>query len=361
MNDPCPDDDTLTAFLAGRLPKERTSALRAHIARCAPCNAAATGVILSAAETFEARPHAPRGPAYVLERGSTVGVGARYRLEAPLGEGGMGVVWSAWDAAEQRPVAIKFLRGFDADARRRFALEIAVSKSLTHPGLVRVLDVLPEVEADAPALVMEKLEGASLAQRLVGRRGLSVVDCRTILRSVAETLDFVHRNRAVHRDLKPANVFLVRSTSSASDVGGGGPPELGGVGDVKVLDFGLAQLLSDSQLATFTRVTPTGHIVGTLLYMAPEQLGGQRADARADVWALGALIHEALIGAPPFLATTPAGLLACIRSTVRPLPTLARLASDADSAWLAVLIERMLSSAVEARPGSMKEILASIQ
>ncbi|MDB4941686.1 MAG: Protein kinase [Labilithrix sp.] len=274
---------------------------------------------------------------YEIAAGATLA--GRYVLEHPIGEGAMGVVWRATQRASGEPVAIKLLKGFARDARHRFLREARLAAALVHPGLVRVVEVLPDVEAGCPALVMELLTGESLAARLAAGP-LDGTVTATIAGRVATTLAYVHGAGTVHRDVKPANVFLV----------GGHPGSA-----VKLLDLGLARSFAEVPMdaALASRITRTGEAVGSPAYMAPEQLGGARADAAGDAWSLAVTLHECLTGALPFVAATPAALLRAIR-------TQGTRAAAARLRGLGPLVELLLSLDPAQRPslGAVAEALA---
>src|SRR4051794_10504052 len=210
----------------------------------------------------------------------------RYRLERKLGEGGMAEVWEAFDPQSDRSVAIKVLKPtveHDQDHRARFRPEIRAAAALLHPNVVTLFDVLEE--AGVSAIVMELVDGPSLAE-LIERSGL--VDqgraCRLLLQ-LADALGAVHGRGWVHRDLKPSNVLLSRDLATA-----------------KIADFGIAKIVDpeDATVAEATLLTGSGHRVGTPRYMAPEQIEGGPVDARTDLFALGAIAYEMLTGARAF-------------------------------------------------------------
>lgn len=206
----------------------------------------------------------------------------RYRIEAPLGEGGAGHVYRARHIALGRSVALKVLRKHHNErwvSRQRFEREARALGQLTHPNIVAVTD--SGVDHGAPFLVMELLEGADLARRLRTEGLPAPLACRYALEAL-EGLAFVHERGLVHRDIKPANIFLERTA----------------VGErVKLLDFGLARLVAPNEGAAVTRF---GEVLGTPHYMAPEQVSGEAADARADVYAMGLVLYEMLTGRRAF-------------------------------------------------------------
>jgi Tol biopolymer transport system component len=220
-----------------------------------------------------------------------------YEIVSPLGAGGMGEVYVARDARLNRTVAIKILPSeFTADAGRRgrFEREAKVIASLSHPHICTVHDV-GDHEGVA-FLVMERLEGETLAERLT-RGALPLSDAILCARQVAEGLECAHGAGIVHRDLKPANVMLTKAGA-------------------KLLDFGLAKPgLVGQPGRDETRTAPLtmqGTILGTLPYMAPEQLEGKPVDARADIFAFGAMVHEMVTGRRAFPESSEAGLIGAI-------------------------------------------------
>ena len=271
----CLEAQAMLDYLAGRLDGQATASARQHIASCPACHGIASDLVLTAAAA-----RSPRTSSYELVRGATIG---GYVLDAPLGEGAMGTVWRA--TRDGAPFAIKLLKSFTERAKRRFIREAKLTAALVHPGLVRVVEVLPDVEAGTPALVLELLVGESLAHRL------PCADAPRIVQSLAETMAYVHSTRTVHRDLKPANVFLTQD------------------GAVKILDLGLATLLDALGVTPLSRITRTGETVGSPAYMAPEELGGHPGGTSADVWSLGVVFFEALTGELPFRAPTAPALL----------------------------------------------------
>ncbi len=227
-----------------------------------------------------------------------------YEIVAPLGAGGMGEVYKARDTRLERAVAIKVLPehlSLTPDLRARFDREAKAVSSLNHPNICTLFDVGHQDGVDY--LVMEHLEGETLAQRLE-RGPLPAAEALRVASEIADALDKAHRQGLVHRDLKPGNVMLTKSGA-------------------KLLDFGLARvaaspagpsasvMLSHSPTMS-TPLTAVGMIVGTFQYMAPEQLEGQEADARSDIWAFGATLYEMVTGRRAFDGPTQASLIASI-------------------------------------------------
>jgi serine/threonine protein kinase/tetratricopeptide (TPR) repeat protein len=216
-------------------------------------------------------------------------IGDRFRVVAPAGSGGMATVYRAVDAQTGDTVAVKLLDA-DYDASR-FEREVEVLSALVHPRIVRYLAHGLASERRA-YLAMEWLEGEDLAQRLASG-GLGLRDALHVVRDLAEGLAAAHALGIVHRDLKPSNVYL----------------RGGRIEGTCLLDFGVARRLRDSRGPQ----TRTGALVGTPNYMAPEQASGERSiGPEADVFALGCILYECLIGSPPFVADHLVGVLAKI-------------------------------------------------
>ena len=207
----------------------------------------------------------------------------RFLLETPIGEGGMGRVWRAMHTRFEAPVAIKLIDADDADASSRFLREARACAAVRGPNVVEVLDL--GVEEGTPYLAMELLSGRSLAACLRDEGRLSPAATLGVIEQAARGIARAHRRGIVHRDLKPSNLHLVPD----EDDPGSAPL-------VKVLDFGIAKVLSDNDRS----LTATGAVLGTPQYMSPEQLRGTRAlDHRSDLFSLAIVAFECLVGRPP--------------------------------------------------------------
>jgi serine/threonine protein kinase/Flp pilus assembly protein TadD len=227
--------------------------------------------------------------------GTTLG---RYRLVEPIGAGGMGEVWKAHDTNLDRTVAIKMLLPGtlgDATTRERFRREALVLSRLSHPGIATVFDF--DAQGGQAYLVMEFVAGGSLESQ-VASGALPLDRLLSLGAAIADALDDAHRHGVLHRDLKPGNIGLTAD------------------GRPKILDFGLAVLLAGDKASG--RKTQTGAIVGSLPYMAPEQLYGEADDARTDVYALGAVLFEMATGQRPFVKERPEALMFAIINTAAP-------------------------------------------
>jgi serine/threonine protein kinase len=230
-----------------------------------------------------------------------------YRIESPLGEGGMGIVYRAVDTKLNRPVAIKFLSSemADAAARRRFQREAQMASSLNHPHIVTVHDA-GEFEG-RQYLVTEYIDGGTLKNwaRVEKRSWREIVE---LLTGVADGLATAHAAGILHRDIKPDNILITTS------------------GYAKLADFGLAKLAEDSIPQDATRTltegrTKPGMIVGTVAYMSPEQASGRPVDARGDIFSFGVVLYELLAGRRPFGGATDLEVLqTIIHGAPLPLP-----------------------------------------
>ncbi|MDQ3169168.1 MAG: tetratricopeptide repeat protein [Acidobacteriota bacterium] len=211
-----------------------------------------------------------------------------YRIQNPLGAGGMGLVYRARDTRLNREVALKQLSDpslASTVARARVLQEARTAAGLSHPNIATIYDVLDT--GDGPIIVMEYVPGESLA-RHVARGSMAPARALDLAAQIADGLAEAHARGIVHRDLKPANIQIT--------------PE----GKAKILDFGIAQPAASGHdqgtTPTVTAYTDAGRLAGTPGYMAPEQLGGARADERTDIYSLGVLLYEMLTGRPPYPA-----------------------------------------------------------
>jgi serine/threonine protein kinase/tetratricopeptide (TPR) repeat protein len=246
---------------------------------------------------------------------------AHYRLVAKLGEGGMGVVYSADDQRLRRRVALKMVRdtGADPQWRERLWREARAAASVSHPNICQLYEV---GEADGELfLAMELLEGEPLAARLT-RGAIPQTESVQIALAVLSALEALHARGIVHRDLKPSNIFLTPH-------------------GVKLLDFGLASTAQDVSSETQRDITMAGTVMGTPHYMSPEQLTGIPLDARSDLFAVGAILFELLVGATAFPGKTTAQVFHSVMYETLP--------SVGGSTALAA-IDRILQRATQKRP-----------
>jgi eukaryotic-like serine/threonine-protein kinase len=291
-----------------------------------------------------------------VEPGASLGP---YEILAGAGKGGMGEVYKARDVRLNRVVAVKVLPyefGVGLERRSRMEREAKAIASLNHPHICALFDI--GEQNDVEYLVMEYLEGETLASRLK-RGALPLDEALRMAIQILEALNHAHRRGIVHRDLKPANIMLTAS-------------------GVKLLDFGLAKMLDrGSRPSADPSITAPGAILGTLQYMAPEQLEGKPADERTDIHAFGAVLYEMLSGQRAFVGETQAALISAIMTTqpvalheVKPsLPGALEhvvdncLAKDVEARWRTawdVLLElRWMSGGGTHAPSAVPEIHGS--
>ncbi len=231
-------------------------------------------------------------------------IGSRYRIESLLGRGGMGVVYAATHELTERRVALKLMVADAEDwpvLQERFLSEARIAAAVRHPNIVDVLDM--GLHEGAPFLVLELLEGVSLEKLLEAQQRLSVEQALAWLFPILGALATLHDAGIVHRDLKPSNIFLSSLPRHPLRP--------------KLLDFGLARAVSD------LRLTRSGTVIGTPLYMAPEHAAGQATGPQADVWSLGVVLYECLAGASPFNYSDRSSLAAqVLAGAARPLAQL---------------------------------------
>ncbi len=267
-----------------------------------------------------------------------------YEILAQIGAGGMGEVYKAADARLNRTVAVKILPQHfseQPEMKQRFVREAQTIAGLNHPNICTVYDVGRQDGIDF--IVMEYLEGETLAQRL-GRGALPFDDTLRVAIAIADALDKAHGQGVTHRDLKPGNIMLTPSGA-------------------KLLDFGLAKLAhpapsAGSMTASGVNKTAPGTILGTLQYMAPEQLEGQEADARTDIFAFGAVLYETLTGRKAFEGRSQALLIASIVSFNPEPPSKSQ---PKVPAALDYLVKRCLAKDPEQRLQTACDLVAQLQ
>ena len=265
-----------------------------------------------------------------------------YVITAPIGAGGMGEVYKATDTRLDRTVAIKVLPehvASDPDLKQRFEREAKTLAALSHPHICPVFDVGSQNGIDF--LVMEYLEGETLEQRL--KKGALPLDqALQIGIQIADALAAAHRAGIVHRDLKPGNIMLTKSGA-------------------KLLDFGLAKTGAPAVAGSLSmlpttppNLTAQGTILGTFQYMAPEQLEGQEADARTDIFAFGAVLYEMVTGKKAFEGKSQASLIgAILKDDPRPISTLQPLAPP--------LLERIVAKSLAKEPDARWQSAADLR
>jgi tRNA A-37 threonylcarbamoyl transferase component Bud32 len=270
-------------------------------------------------------------------------IAGRYRLESLLGAGGMGSVWRADHLMLKSPVALKFIDPTIASSEAavaRFVREAQSAAALRSTHVVQIFDY--GVEQSVPYIVMELLTGETLRDRLDHQGPLLPRDTARIMSQVARAVGKAHDAGIVHRDLKPENIFLV--SEDEHEV-------------VKVLDFGIAKV-SDRSTGTTSNATRTGAILGTPYYMSPEQAQGNKAvDHRTDLWALGVITYECVVGARPFDSDGLGELILRICAEPLPVPSQHARVPPSFDAWF----QRAASRSPDGRFSSAKELIETLR
>lgn len=259
-----------------------------------------------------------------------------YRILNCVGRGGMGIVFRGFDLKLQRVVAIKVLSpeiAVDPMARKRFEREARSASAVSHPHCVIIHAV--DEEHQPPYMVMEFIQGKSLAEKIAAQGALSVREILRIGAQIAEGLAAAHKQGLVHRDVKPANVLLEN-----------------GVERAKVADFGLAKVMDDGSM------TRTGDLSGTPQFMSPEQASGGRIDHRTDLFSLGAVLYTMCTGRPPFRADNALAVLKRIcEDAPRPIGQI----NPEVPAWLSAIVDRLLAKSPADRFQSASEVAVLLQ
>jgi len=256
----------------------------------------------------------------------------RYRLTELIASGGMGEVWRGVDVALHRQVAVKLLSGThagDESFRARFHAEARYAASLSHPGIARVFDYGESRQLGSAYLIMELVNGEPLSAILDRAGRLSPGVTLDIVAQAARALHAAHQAGIVHRDIKPGNLLVTAD------------------GTTKITDFGIATAMQASQAA---HLTATGIVMGTAMYVSPEQATGATVTAASDIYSLGIVAYECLAGTPPFVADEPLAIaIAHKHDPVPPLP-------DDVPPSVADLVMSMLEKTPEARPETARHV-----
>ncbi len=212
----------------------------------------------------------------------------RFTILRRLGRGGMGAVYEGHDPALDRRVAIKTLTSdaiADTESRGRFEREARAAAKLAHPNIVTIHELGNFGGKEKPYIVMEYLEGTDVAALISGSRGLPLAEALDIVAQLCRALDFAHQKGVVHRDVKPANLRYLDD------------------GQIKIMDFGIARVEGSHQ------ITKSGVMIGTLHYMSPEQIRGEKLDGRTDIFSAGCILYELLAGVRPFSGESATSIL----------------------------------------------------
>jgi tetratricopeptide (TPR) repeat protein/tRNA A-37 threonylcarbamoyl transferase component Bud32 len=345
------DEDTIVAFIGARLEPERITRVEAHVRGCAACGELLTLALGGARGPREAaHDHPVPSDSGALARGTAFG---RYTVLGPLGRGAMGEVYAAYDPELDRKVALKILHrvadGADERSRGRLLREAKAIAKLRHPNVILVHDA-GTIDGRV-FLAMEHVEGQTLAAWLAEkpRTRKEIVD---VFAAAGRGLHAAHAAGIAHRDFKPQNVMV------------------DGTGGVRVMDFGLAREIGETEPAAATApmdvdlpgahalpLTRTGEIVGTPLYMPPEGFKTQRADARSDQFSFCVALYQALYGAHPFGGKNLGELIAAVTAgRVLPPPPKSTVPP-----WLRRVVLRGLSADPAARWPSMEALTAALE
>lgn len=238
-----------------------------------------------------------------------------FKILCSLGQGGMGAVYKVYDEKLKRIVALKTLLMNDSpELLKRFKREAQATARLRHPNIINIYEI-GEIK-DQAYLVMDFIDGTTLEDRLRGKNKLSLKKSLEVMVKIVRAVDYAHKNKIIHRDLKPQNIMLDKDDNPL------------------ILDFGLAKII-DAE----SKLTKTGTVMGSLAYMSPEQVGGEKLDYRSDIFALGAILYNVIVGRPPFHGSTRQEIAQSIvtRDPILPSQFNRRITPDLDTICLKAL------------------------
>lgn len=270
-----------------------------------------------------------------------------YRIIGITGRGGVSTVYKAENINTKEIVAIKFLhakRVRDEELVRRFVREAKTTTKLSHQNAIQVFDWGFDGQ-ERPFMIMEFLQGETLSKRIQRSGGFNYKKAVEIFDQICDAVGEAHELGIIHRDLKPDNIMLVNHN---------------GLDDwVKVFDFGIAKMMTPEDGDAYITLTRTGAILGTPVYMSPEQLRGRKADVRSDIYALGIILYEMLTGKPPFQSKNTAEIVIGHLNVKPELPHIVRMDLNIPESLSAEVLKALSKNAWE-RPGSVSEFRANV-
>lgn len=269
----------------------------------------------------------------------------RYQIQNVLASGGMGVVLLAEDSFLQRNVAIKVIQSklfSDAELKERFSREVRLLSALNHPNIVKILNHGLS-EKGNPYYVMELLKGQTLASFLHKNGVLSLDQFRAIFLQILSGLAWAHKHNVIHRDMNSNNIILDSDSENIH---------------ATIIDFGISRIESSDPAASNT-LTATGTLIGNPVYMSPEQCSARQATPRSDLYSVGCLMYESLIGQAPFSGTSPIDLM--YKHVNEKAPDIERLVGDKHKKAIARLIEKCMQKRPEERPQSAEELRTELE
>ena len=347
---PCVDEDEALDFVQGHLAPAAVQRIDVHADSCTTCRS----LIGEAVRAFRERvtePGLQHTPLTRFHPGDMLA--GRYRVVRFIARGGMGEVYEAEDLMLSTRIALKTLAATvsdDQQAIQRLKLEVNLARRITHPNVCRIFDLGVHEQPGTAAggilfITMELVPGVSLGQRLRDGGALPSGAAHPIVEAMVTALSAAHRAGIIHRDFKSDNVMLAPPAIE------GGPPR------VVVMDFGLARA-SVPGIPSISTTFDSRSLVGTLAYMAPEQVQGKPVTAQTDVYALGVVMYEMITGELPFIATS--AIEAASRRLAEDPPAPSRIATDLDPRWEAVIL-RCLAREPEARFQVVEEVAAALR